>query len=211
LTVESHGSAEWRRTRASLTGAARRIDAHGTRERRHRAYALDRQLYAWWLAEFDWMKTRGKRTARGRAVPGQGRLILPGAPSYANRARYPRDHRGRADHRAARVHLQLAAAARRAIAKEWGRYNVNVNCVAFGFIQTRLTEATADGDAYIDVEGRQIKVGVNPQLLEMLNRAIPLGRAGTPDEAAGSVVMFTYPEADYVSGQVIVTGGGFEG
>jgi 3-oxoacyl-[acyl-carrier protein] reductase len=97
------------------------------------------------------------------------------------------------------------------LAKEWGRYNVNVNCVAFGFIQTRLTEAAADGDAYIDVEGRQIKVGVNPQLLEALNRAIPLGRAGTPEEAAGSVVMLTYPEADYVSGQVIVTGGGFEG
>ncbi len=83
--------------------------------------------------------------------------------------------------------------------------------VAFGFIQTRLTEAAADGDAYIDVEGRQIKVGVNPQLLEARNRAIPLGRAGTPEEAAGSVVMLTYPEADYVSGQVIVTGGGFEG
>lgn len=97
------------------------------------------------------------------------------------------------------------------LAKEWGRYHVNVNCVAFGFIQTRLTEAAADGEAYIDVEGRQIKVGVNPQLLETLNRAIPLGRAGTPDEAAGSVVMLTYPEADYVSGQVIVTGGGFEG
>ncbi|MEV4009848.1 hypothetical protein AB0J35_05065 [Nonomuraea angiospora] len=114
LATEGHRPAGWRRTRASLTDAARRIDAHGTRERRHRAYALDRQLYAWWLAEFDWMKTRGKRTARGRTMPGQGRLILPGAPSYANRARYPRDHRGRADHRAARVHLQLAAAARRA-------------------------------------------------------------------------------------------------
>jgi 3-oxoacyl-[acyl-carrier protein] reductase len=97
------------------------------------------------------------------------------------------------------------------LAKEWGRYNVNVNCVAFGFIQTRLTEATADGDSYIDVEGRQIKVGVNTQLLEALKRTIPLGRPGTPDEAAGSVVMLTYPEADYLSGQVIVSGGGFEG
>ncbi|NUW47017.1 hypothetical protein [Nonomuraea rhodomycinica] len=116
IAAQSHRPPGWRRTRASLTGAARRLEAHGTRERRHRAYALDRQLYAWWLAELDWMKTRGKRTARGRAVPGQGRLILPGAPSYANRARYPRDHRGRADHRAARVHLQLAAAARRAAA-----------------------------------------------------------------------------------------------
>jgi 3-oxoacyl-[acyl-carrier protein] reductase len=98
----------------------------------------------------------------------------------------------------------------RTLAKEWGRYKVNVNAVAFGFIETRLTAASADGSATIDIEGRQIKVGVNPALLEMAKQMIPLGRPGTPDEAAGSVVMLTYPEADYVSGQIIVTGGGFE-
>jgi 3-oxoacyl-[acyl-carrier protein] reductase len=98
----------------------------------------------------------------------------------------------------------------RTLAKEWGRYKVTVNAVAFGFIETRLTAASADGSATIDIEGRQIKVGVNPALLEMAKRTIPLGRPGTPDEAAGSVVMLTYPEADYVSGQIIVAGGGFE-
>ncbi|GCD90154.1 SDR family NAD(P)-dependent oxidoreductase [Nocardioides sp. LS1] len=97
------------------------------------------------------------------------------------------------------------------LAKEWGRYNVNVNCVAFGFILTRLTEATADQQSTIDIEGREIKVGVNPQVLAAVKATIPLGRPGTPDEAAGSVVMLTYPEADYVSGQLIVTGGGLEG
>lgn len=96
------------------------------------------------------------------------------------------------------------------LAKEWGRYKVNVNCVAFGFIRTRLTEASATEDSTIQVEGREIKVGVNPQILEAAKASIPLGRPGTPDEAAGSVVMLTYPEADYVSGQVMVTGGGFE-
>ncbi|EGD56500.1 SDR family NAD(P)-dependent oxidoreductase [Gordonia neofelifaecis] len=99
----------------------------------------------------------------------------------------------------------------RTLAKEWGRYNVNVNAVAFGFIETRLTTAAADGDATIDIEGREIKVGVNPQLLEAMKMMIPLGRPGTPDEAAGSVVMLTYPEADYVSGQMMITGGGFVG
>jgi 3-oxoacyl-[acyl-carrier protein] reductase len=98
----------------------------------------------------------------------------------------------------------------RTLAKEWGRYKVNVNAVAFGFIETRLTTASADGSATIDIEGREIKVGVNPALLEMAKSMIPLGRPGTPDEAAGSVVMLTYPEADYVSGQILVTGGGFE-
>ena len=98
----------------------------------------------------------------------------------------------------------------KAMAKEWGRYNVNVNCVAFGVIETRLT-AVSDGTASIDIEGREIKVGINAQLLETMSAMIPLGRAGTPEEAAGSVVMLTYPEADYVSGQLVLTAGGFEG
>ncbi|WP_198674780.1 SDR family NAD(P)-dependent oxidoreductase [Rhodoferax ferrireducens] len=95
-----------------------------------------------------------------------------------------------------------------ALAKEWGRYKVNVNCVAFGMIKTRLTEAPASGDASIDVEGRKIKVGVNPDLLAMMERSIPLGRAGTPDEAAGSVYLLCTPESNYVSGQTLVCGGG---
>ncbi|SMP79053.1 SDR family NAD(P)-dependent oxidoreductase [Noviherbaspirillum suwonense] len=95
-----------------------------------------------------------------------------------------------------------------ALAKEWGRYKVNVNCVAFGMIKTRLTEAPADGDASIDVEGRKIKVGVNPDLLAMMERSIPLGRGGTPEEAAGSVYLLCTPEANYVSGQTLVCGGG---
>lgn len=99
----------------------------------------------------------------------------------------------------------------KSLAKEWGRYNVNVNCVAFGMIETRLTQATADADATINIEGQEIKVGVNPALMETFKQSIPLGRPGTPDEAAGSVVMLTYPEADYISGQLVVAGGGLEG
>ncbi|XRQ08657.1 SDR family NAD(P)-dependent oxidoreductase [Actinomadura welshii] len=99
----------------------------------------------------------------------------------------------------------------KSLAKEWGRYRVNVNCVAFGFILTRLTEATAGEGSTITVEGNEIRVGMNVQLQEAMKASIPLGRPGTPEEAAGSVVMLTYPEADYISGQLIVTGGGLEG
>ncbi|MFJ7622178.1 SDR family NAD(P)-dependent oxidoreductase [Rhodococcus erythropolis] len=95
------------------------------------------------------------------------------------------------------------------LAKEWGRYNVTVNTVAFGFIKTRLTEASADGSATIDVQGREIKVGVNPNLMTAMEQMIPLGRAGTPSEAAGSVYMLCTPESDYVSAQTLVCGGGF--
>ncbi|HEV7790537.1 MAG TPA: SDR family oxidoreductase [Pseudonocardia sp.] len=97
------------------------------------------------------------------------------------------------------------------MAKEWGRYDVTVNCVAFGLIRTRLTETPAGGDAKIDVAGRQIAVGVNPELLAQFEATIPLRRAGTPTEAAGSVYLLCIPESDYVSGQVVICGGGFNG
>ena len=73
---------------------------------------------------------------------------------------------------------------------------------------TRLTESPAKGDASIDIQGRQIKVGVNPQILKNAEAMIPLGRGGTPEEAAGAVYLFCIPESDYVSGQVLVCGGG---
>ncbi len=95
-----------------------------------------------------------------------------------------------------------------AMAKEWGRYKVNVNCVAFGMIKTRLTEAPSTGGASIDIEGREIRVGVSPDLLAMMERGIPLGRGGTPEEAAGSVYLLCTPESNYISGQTLVCGGG---
>jgi 3-oxoacyl-[acyl-carrier protein] reductase len=95
------------------------------------------------------------------------------------------------------------------LAKEWGRYKVNVNAVAFGFIETRLTTA-ASGDSTINVEGKEIRVGVSEQVLAMANSMIPLGRAGTPEEAANGVYLFCCPESNYISGQTVVCGGGFE-
>jgi 3-oxoacyl-[acyl-carrier protein] reductase len=94
------------------------------------------------------------------------------------------------------------------LAKEWGRYKVNVNAVAFGYIRTRLTEATADAGARIEVEGRQIRIGISPDSARDIETRIPLGRAGTPDEAAGAIYLFCIPESNYVSGQVLVVGGG---
>lgn len=97
----------------------------------------------------------------------------------------------------------------KSLAKEWGRHQVTVNCVAYGYIQTRLTQALGSEQATIEVEGRHVNVGVQPSSIEALGRMIPLGRGGTPDEAAGAVYLFCIPESDYVSGQVIVCGGGF--
>src|SRR3981189_480934 len=94
------------------------------------------------------------------------------------------------------------------LAKEWGRYNVTVNSVAFGMIKTRLTEAPVGAGATIDVAGRAIKVGVNPDVLTALEQSIPLGRGGSPVEAAGAVYLLCTPESNYVRGQALVCGGG---
>jgi 3-oxoacyl-[acyl-carrier protein] reductase len=97
----------------------------------------------------------------------------------------------------------------RALAKEWGRYNVTVNAVAFGLILTRLTEVPAGGEASIDIEGRKLNVGMNADLLDDMSRAIPLRRAGTVEDAAGAVYLLTVPESDYISGQVLICSGGY--
>ncbi|QAY70943.1 SDR family NAD(P)-dependent oxidoreductase [Xylanimonas protaetiae] len=94
------------------------------------------------------------------------------------------------------------------IAKEWGRYNVTANTVAFGLITTRLTNAPA-GEGTISVQGREVPVGVSAQLLDAMTAQVPLGRPGTPAEAAGAVYLLCLPESDYVSGQTLVCGGGY--
>ncbi|MEU5397876.1 SDR family oxidoreductase [Streptomyces sp. NPDC005963] len=94
------------------------------------------------------------------------------------------------------------------MAKEWGRYRVNVNAVAYGFILTRMTEATAADDATVEIEGRQIKVGVNPQIAEAVKRTNPFGRPGTPYEAAGAIYLLCTQEANYISAQVVTVDGG---
>lgn len=95
------------------------------------------------------------------------------------------------------------------LAKEWGRYRVNVNCVAFGFIQTRMTQALSADNQPVSVAGREIRYGVQPAMLESLEKQqIPLGRLGTPEEAADGVYLFCAPESNYISGQVVTVGGG---
>ena len=95
------------------------------------------------------------------------------------------------------------------LAKEWGRLKVNVNAVAFGLISTRLTEALAGAESKtVNIEGREIKVGVQQARLDGASQTIPLGRPGTAVEAAGAVYLLCTPESNFLSGQVIYCGGG---
>jgi len=95
------------------------------------------------------------------------------------------------------------------LAKEWGRYGVTVNCVAFGLIHTRLTQPLGTNQSAVSIDGREVALGVSEATLSAARAFIPLGRGGTPEEAAGSVYLFCLPESDYITGQVIVCGGGF--
>lgn len=95
------------------------------------------------------------------------------------------------------------------LSKEWGRYNVNVNCVAFGLIQTRMTQPVGSGDAVAKIGEREVKMGIQPEFIDFMNKMIPLGRGGTPEEAAGAVYLMCIPESDYISGEVVLASGGF--
>ena len=97
------------------------------------------------------------------------------------------------------------------LAKEWGRYNVTVNCIAFGYIDTRLTQSFSDVPAKIKINQHEHAVGVSEQQLEALKSATALNRTGTPADAAGALYLFCLPESDFITGEVIVASGGLAG
>jgi 3-oxoacyl-[acyl-carrier protein] reductase len=97
------------------------------------------------------------------------------------------------------------------LAKEWGQFKINVNAVAFGFIDTRLTQAKVE-DNTMEKDGEQIQLGIPEQLRQMASMLIPLGRPATPEEAAGGIFFLCTPWSNYVHGQTLhITGGMFGG
>jgi 3-oxoacyl-[acyl-carrier protein] reductase len=97
------------------------------------------------------------------------------------------------------------------LAKEWGQFKINVNAVAFGFVETRLTAAKESGNV-MTKDGEEIQLGIPEQMRAMAAMIIPIGRPASPEEAAGPVFFLCSPWSDYVHGQVLnVTGGQFGG
>jgi len=93
------------------------------------------------------------------------------------------------------------------VAKEWGMFNIRCNAIAFGFVNTRLTQSKNKG-AYIQVEGKQVKLGIPESGQKDLAAGIPLRRAGDVDEAAGAILLLASPHASYITGHTLeVTGG----
>ena len=93
------------------------------------------------------------------------------------------------------------------MSKEWARYNVQSNCVAFGMIDTRLTQDKEKG-VEVETGAGTVAVGIPAKQREMFKHVIPMGRPGTAEEAGNTLLYFASPLSDYVSGQVIICGGG---
>ncbi|HWS89610.1 MAG TPA: SDR family oxidoreductase [Pyrinomonadaceae bacterium] len=137
-----------------------------------------------------------EREERGRA---QARKIVNVSSTSGTRG-----NAGQANYAAAKAGV---VGLTKTLAKEWGQFNIQVNAVAFGFIETRLTQAKESGER-VTRESADIALGIPQANREIAFKLIPMGRGGTPAEAAGAVLFFASPLSDYVSGQVLeVTGG----
>jgi len=97
----------------------------------------------------------------------------------------------------------------KSLAREWGRYKVNVNCVAFGYVVTRMTKAVDKGaHKTVDVGGKSVPAGIPAEQVRLLEAGIPLGRGASIAEAAGAILLLCYPESNYVTGHVLMATGG---
>jgi 3-oxoacyl-[acyl-carrier protein] reductase len=99
----------------------------------------------------------------------------------------------------------------RTLAKEWGQFKINVNCVAYGYVETRLTASKVSSNT-MEIDGQTVQLGIPDQLRSMGSMLIPLGRSAQPHEAAGPVLFLCSPWSNYVHGQTLmITGGSFGG
>jgi 3-oxoacyl-[acyl-carrier protein] reductase len=97
------------------------------------------------------------------------------------------------------------------LAKEWGQFKINVNAVAFGYIETRLTAPKEDANTIV-IDGETVQLGIPSQIRQFAPNLIPIGRPGSPAEAAGGVFLLCTPWANFITGQVLgITGGQWGG
>ena len=94
------------------------------------------------------------------------------------------------------------------LAREWGPFKVNVNAVAFGFVETRLTASSDEGGETFTLGDVEIPLGIPGRMREGASHVIPLGRGARPEEAAGAIFFLCSPWSNFVQGQVLTVNGG---
>ena len=128
------------------------------------------------------------RAAQKHMVPQQsGKMVLISSTSALG-------NRGQTNYSTAKAGLQGMT---KTLAIELGPYNINVNCVAPGFIATAMTRQTAER---IGMPFDEFKAAASEQ--------IPLRRVGEPEDVAGLIAYLCSEDASYVSGQVVYVRGG---
>jgi 3-oxoacyl-[acyl-carrier protein] reductase len=93
------------------------------------------------------------------------------------------------------------------LAKEWGPLKINVNAVAFGFVETRLTAEPNEAGTF-DRGDQQIQLGIPAAVRAQAASRVPLGRAATPADAAGGIFLLCTPWSNFIHGQVVTVAGG---
>lgn len=96
----------------------------------------------------------------------------------------------------------------KSLSREWGRYSVNVNAVAFGYVVTRMTKSLEGETASVKIGEREVPAGIPARQVRTMEESIPLRRGATPEEAAGAIALLCYPESDYITGHVLMATGG---
>jgi 3-oxoacyl-[acyl-carrier protein] reductase len=94
------------------------------------------------------------------------------------------------------------------LAREWGPFKVNVNAVAFGFVETRLTASSEESSETFTVGDVDVPLGIPERNRERASLVIPLGRGARPEEAAGAIFFLCSPWSNFVQGQVLTVNGG---
>jgi 3-oxoacyl-[acyl-carrier protein] reductase len=94
------------------------------------------------------------------------------------------------------------------LAREWGPFKVNVNAVAFGFVETRLTASAEESTESFAVGDVEVPLGIPERNRERAAQVIALGRGATPEEAAGAIFFLCSPWSNFVQGQVLTVNGG---
>jgi 3-oxoacyl-[acyl-carrier protein] reductase len=118
---------------------------------------------------------------------GGGKMVLISSTSALG-------NRGQLNYAAAKAGIQGMT---KTLAIELGRFGINVNCVAPGFISTAMTRQTAE------------RVGVEfDDFKERASQQVPLDRVGEPEDVSGVIAFLCSDDAAYVSGQVIYVRGG---
>ncbi|MGD2065391.1 MAG: 3-oxoacyl-ACP reductase family protein [Dehalococcoidia bacterium] len=94
----------------------------------------------------------------------------------------------------------------KSLARELGRYGINVNIVCPGVVIPESRDATTSESMWTD---DMMKIFSTPEALDKIAKGIPLGRLGTPDDIANAVLFLSSDRANFITGQTISVDGGY--